>query len=73
MIKTSIFAVAIAAMAIGAHHSNISSSKINKGIMLASGGGSNCPVYYGCPAPPAPAPKGGGGGKGGADNPQPHA
>ena len=31
--------------------------------VLLAAGGSNCPVYYGCPAP-APAPKGGNAGGG---------
>jgi hypothetical protein len=34
------------------------------GKYLLAAGGSNCPVYYGCPAP-APAPKGGGNSGGG--------
>jgi hypothetical protein len=69
------FALGLVALGMGAFTSTTITSNSHKGTLLASGG-SNCPVYYGCPVTP-PAPKGGGGGGkgggGGADDPQPHA
>lgn len=58
MIKTTlVFALAMTALGIGAFTSQTTQSKSSKTVLVASGG-SNCPVYYGCPTPP-PTQKGG--------------
>lgn len=73
MIKTFVFALAVAALGMGAYTAKTTGSHSGKATLIAAGG-SNCPVYYGCPTPPPPAPKGGGsGGGGGVDNTKPHA
>ena len=41
-----------------------STGQSQKGQIILARGGSNCPVNYGCPAPPPPSPGGGSNGGG---------
>lgn len=62
MMKSTILALALAALGMMIHTGKTSGSDAKA---LVAAGGSNCPVYYGCPVPPPPQ-KGGAGGGGNA-------
>src|SRR5581483_4068618 len=65
MKTTFVLALALVGMGLAGHSARTTGAE-SDGATLIARGGSNCPVYYGCPAPPS-LPNGGGDNRGGSN------